>query len=444
MSKKSLLSELPANSRIQINHYNDVLYQTIDSLVSIARTCCLNSQKDFTRNRKLPLKTVLLQLLTFHGSSLQTELFKLLPTEAMPATTSALIQQRNKIKPEAFDYLFSKFMGNFALHGTFKGYRLLACDGSVIQLPRNPADVNTSVVANPNAKSYNCEHLNAMYDLMNNVYLSYIFDDGLDVHEKDALVKMTACLPDPKHSIITADRGYGYYNTLFALESIGCHYVIRVKDFHSNSILTQLKLPDTEFDIKRKIKITRHKNKEYINDPNWVVLGSKSTFNFFDSDGFAEAEFRVIRFKLSSGEYECLLTDLPESEFDTETIKEIYAKRWGIETSFRLLKYSIDIVHLHSKKYSLIMQEIVAKLLMFNVYSLMVHTIPDRYLASGNIFRTNFNQAVGVLRDFILTGNSVLLNRLLYSQVMVREGRSVKRGNLHDTKPAKSFTYRAS
>ena len=159
---------------------------------------------------------------------------------------------------------------------------------------------------------------------------------------------------------------------------------------------------------------------------------------------FAEAEFRVIRFKLSSGEYECLLTDLPESEFDTETIKEIYAKRWGIETSFRLLKYSIDIVHLHSKKYSLIMQEIVAKLLMFNVYSLMVHTIPDRYLASGNIFRTNFNQAVGVLRDFILTGNSVLLNRLLYSQVMVREGRSVKRGNLHDTKPAKSFTYRAS
>ena len=49
-----------------------------------------------------------------------------------------------------------------------------------------------------------------------------------------------------------------------------------------------------------------------------------------------------------------------------EEIKELYHKRWGIETSFRELKYAIGLSALHSKKRESIKQEIYARLLLYN------------------------------------------------------------------------------
>ncbi|MCO8241010.1 transposase, partial [Streptococcus suis] len=41
-----------------------------------------------------------------------------------------------------------------------------------------------------------------------------------------------------------------------------------------------------------------------------------------------------------------------------EKLKDLYAYRWGIETSFRDLKYSIGLTHFHAKKKEGILQEI--------------------------------------------------------------------------------------
>lgn len=58
--------------------------------------------------------------------------------------------------------------------------------------------------------------------------------------------------------------------------------------------------------------------------------------------------FRVVRFKLTEYSYEVLLTNLSEDEFSVVDLKELYAMRWGIETSFRDLKYSLDLSYFHS------------------------------------------------------------------------------------------------
>ena len=54
------------------------------------------------------------------------------------------------------------------------------------------------------------------------------------------------------------------------------------------------------------------------------------------------------------------------NEFSTEEIKELYALRWGIETSFRELKYAVGLTSFHSKKHEYIIQEIWARLLLYN------------------------------------------------------------------------------
>ena len=58
--------------------------------------------------------------------------------------------------------------------------------------------------------------------------------------------------------------------------------------------------------------------------------------------------FRVVRFKLTEYSYEVLLTNLSEDEFSVVDLKELYAMRWGIETSFRDLKYSLALSYFHS------------------------------------------------------------------------------------------------
>ena len=94
--------------------------------------------------------------------------------------------------------------------------------------------------------------------------------------------------------------------------------------------------------------------------------------NFFDGSPSFDFECRVVRFKISDDTYESIITNLDESEFNIQDIKELYHLRWEIETSYRELKYHLDLNTLHSKKRMFIEQEIYAKLVLYNFCSRVV------------------------------------------------------------------------
>ena len=83
------------------------------------------------------------------------------------ASTSAFIQQRSKIRPDAFKYLFQQFTASYDNYKSFKGYRLLAVDGSTFNIAHNPNDEKTYIKSSTAKKGYNSLHLNALYDLTN-------------------------------------------------------------------------------------------------------------------------------------------------------------------------------------------------------------------------------------------------------------------------------------
>ena len=68
--------------------------------------------------------------------------------------------------------------------------------------------------------------------------------------------------------------------------------------------------------------------------------------------------FRVVRFKLSDDRYESIITNLSADTFPPEELKRLYAMRWGIETSFRELKFTVGLMLFHAKKVESIYQEI--------------------------------------------------------------------------------------
>ena len=81
-------------------------------------------------------------------------------------------------------------------------------------------------------------------------------------------------------------------------------------------------------------------------------LVSNSVFDFLPKGSKASypLKFRIVRIRISENQYETLVTNLWNDEFPAEDIKKIYKLRWGIETSFRELKYHVGLIAFHSKK----------------------------------------------------------------------------------------------
>ena len=80
-------------------------------------------------------------------------------------------------------------------------------------------------------------------------------------------------------------------------------------------------------------------------------------------------------FVLPNGKTEIIYTNLPREDFSTEELRELYNMRWGIETSFRDIKYAAGLLFFHSRKKELVIQEIYAKLILYNFCELITGAI---------------------------------------------------------------------
>ncbi|WP_431090624.1 transposase [Paenibacillus sp. 8b26] len=222
-----------------------------------------NPGTDFTRKKKLPFETVLHLLISMGGNSLYKELLESQGYDINTATTSAFVQQRNKILPSAVEFLFHNFTQSYTELKDYRGYRLLAIDGSDLHIPTDPTDPNTYFQSGSGTKDYNLLHLNAAYDLCNQLYMDAVIQPRRLCNEGRALATMEDRSPIQGKTIVIADRGYESYNNFAHLERKGWNYVIRVKDLDSRGILSGLHLPSGgEFDMDVHLTLTKKQTKE--------------------------------------------------------------------------------------------------------------------------------------------------------------------------------------
>ena len=316
---------------------------------------CRCPEKDFTRNRKLPLEKLLTLLIKMGGHSLRDEMLDCIDFEEMPATVSALVQQRNKLLPEALEYLFREFTNRCHNSKTYKGYRLLAVDGSDLQFTANPTDPLSYFPGVNGQKPYSFLHLNALYDLSSNLYLDAVVQKRRAANENAALISMVDRSEIHEPVILTADRGYESYNTLEHIAHKGWKYVIRLRE--SKGIISSIPLPEGDFDMPLQLYLTRKQNKKLKGlqkqyPGKYRFLPTNVNFDYlpWGTDGFYPISFRIVRFKISEGSTETLITNLDRNSFPAEELKHLYHLRWGIETSFRQLKYTIGLSLFQSKK----------------------------------------------------------------------------------------------
>ena len=360
--------------------------------------------RDFTRKKKLPFETVMQLLISMGGNSLYKELLESQGYDVNTATSSAFVQQRNKILPSAVEFLFHSFTQSYKDIKDYRGYRLLAVDGSDLHFATDSADTDT-YFQNQHTKGFNLLHLNAAYDLCNRLYVDAIVQPRRLCNEGRALAAMVDRSPIEGKTIVVADRGYESYNNFAHLERKGWNYVIRVKDLDSSGILSGLRLPSGgEFDRDVHLTLTKKQTKEVKAHPEiYKFISSTSTFDFLDlhENLFYPMSFRVVRLILPNGTYETVITNLSAADFPPDEIKSIYAMRWGIETSFRALKYTVGLTNFHAKRQESIIQEIFARMILYNFAEMMTSHVVISQMGKQHLYQVNFTVAVHVCRHFL-------------------------------------------
>lgn len=366
---------------------------------------------DFTRDRKLPFETMLFTLISMGVNSLKKELFEFSETLNINVTSSAFIQQRKKIKPDVFQAIFQHFNAAASRKKTFRGYQLLAADGSDINMPRNP-NSPTFIKHSQHPRGYNQYHLNALYDIQNRVYFDAELQPRPQENERAALIDMLNRNKFDKKTIVVVDRGYESYNMLATfIETKGIDFVARVKNRGGGAIAEIEKLPMVELDRDISFEVsTRQTKDDKLHKRRFIQTGSKkgkensskTVISRWDFPSPYTFRFRVVRFLLDNGNYETIATSLPREKFSAADIKELYRMRWVIETSFRELKYFIGLVSLHGKSDEFVAQEIFSSLIIYNYSEYITgELVVNNSEKNIHTYQVNFSMAFFLCRNYL-------------------------------------------
>ena len=439
----------------QVKRIKAALNKSIKTVCQSPNMYCRNPKKDFTRRKKLPMDKTIKTVLGFSSKSLNNEMIDIFSGDSKIPSASAFVQQRTKILPLAFEDLFKQFTSSVNHIKLFDGYRLLAVDGSDIRTPVNPDDPD-SYYKQGDSHPYSLYHLNALYDLCSQIYLDAVVQKRRNLNEHRALCDMVDRYDSLIPSIFIADRGYESFNNLAHIQQIGQFFLFRIKDRGSNGILRGFDLPDEDvFDLAISLTLTNKQSnltKALCKDRNcFRFTPSNSTFDFLPSKSkysappsFFQLHFRLVRLEVLPGKFEVLITNLPVDSFPPEKLKHLYSLRWGIETSFRSLKYTIGLLYFHSKKPEHILQEIFARLTMYNFTELIAACISIHNAVRKFIYKINFSAAANVCRKFFLgfcTPNfveAVIQKNILPIRSLNGKPRLLR------SKPAVSFLYRVA
>ncbi|MGU9946939.1 IS4 family transposase [Lactobacillus delbrueckii subsp. bulgaricus] len=422
------------------------------------------SDQAFTRCRKLNPTDLIKLILNMGAGSLNSEIFHAFPDVNSRMTVSAFEQQKAKLKPECFKEIMAELsQASDALQLLDDKYLVVALDGSDFDQPFNPKSEN--IFQGKDGRRYCQIHVNALYDVLNKLYLDLVFQPRQKMNERDAALAMLKNLAQrEKDFIVLMDRGYSRFNLIENCNRLKhCHYVIRTKAGYG-AIKEIAGMSEQEYDIDLSCRVTSshhyyvtHKDREKFlhlilhKKHHYKTIRSKNTKDWrWDFEGLCNVKFRVCKFRInppgSADEWEVLITNLDRDKFPLARMKEIYHLRWGIETSFRELKYDLSGVQFHSKKDQFVYMEIYAHFAMYNAVSLSAASSSKPYSQGKYQCRIDFKMACCVWRRyFSISDNSdkaftQLLLDMAFYLTPIRPGRKDKR-NLR-AKLVIGFPYR--
>jgi hypothetical protein len=357
-------------------------------------------KSDFTRTRKQSFSNTLLFMMNLLTKSLPIEIDNFVThlkrdcglLTAKYYTKSAFVQYRKKINPEVFAKLSSMLVDEFYSDNElavklWNGFRVLAVDGSTITLPFTRELKNIYGLAKNQTNTGVVQaRISVLYDVLNN----YVLDSLLSAKTIGERALALKHLVEVKaNDLIIYDRGYPAYDFINEHITNNTAYLMRVK---------------VSFSAVTKTFIGKGKTSQIVDIyPGKNILRSNKEY-----DKNTSLKVRLIRIDLPGGETELLMTSLLDSKkYPHKIFKELYFKRWKVETYYDELKNKLKVEYFTGYSNQSILQDFNAAIFISNVQTLIVSDLEDELQEIGKYrkldYKINTNLSYGFLKNRIIT-----------------------------------------
>lgn len=362
-----------------------------------------NLLTDFTRDRMLNFEDTINLILSMGAGSINQELLDYFQyVSPLVPSVSAFVQQRAKILPDAFCSIFHRFNACFPDDAAFDGLHLPACDGTDLDFYGSPSDSEYYFI--PGNASIGCStiHVNALYSLCSKRCLDAVIQPCHGKNDFRAFCDMVDRLPQASASntLFITDRGFASFNVYAHVIEKGAFFLIRSKEMEA----AKLAGPSAgEFDVTVNVTLVRRRIPAVYSDPLTRFIWKGASFDFLEygADASYSMSLRVVCIQLPDGSYEYLVTNLPGGRFPPDLLKSLYYKRWGEETSFRELKYAVGLAAFHCKKPDFVIQEIWARLTLYNFCELITAHVVVNQKDTRHIYQLNYTMAIRICHKFL-------------------------------------------
>ncbi len=382
---------------------------------------CSNRLKSnfFTRKSKMGFKETLLFIIYMAKKSLQIELNNFYQDVLKVDETvskQAYCEARQKIDPKAFielnDQTVRIFYDGYNKLKLWNGYRLSAIDGTVLEIPDTHLLRETFGCSGNQNRMVARAKASCLFDVLNKIVIKSKIDP-YPTPERETATYLINQLPENErmNDLVLFDRGYPSAAFIAFLSDSNINFVIRSQKKHFCKTI-----------------------KPGINDQIIHITHKEKVYNV-----------RVVRFMLSSGEEEILLTSLLDKGYTLQEFKGLYNLRWGIEIKYDVLKNKMEIQNFTGVTPITIEQDFYATIYLSNMAEIAKKK-SDAIISDKNEdkglkyeYQTNINVLIGSMKDkFILMMLETnvrkrgriykeIINTISKSTVPIRPGRSNKR-----------------
>lgn len=354
--------------------------------------------RSFTRTRKLPFPVVVGMVLRMVKSSTQIAcnwLGDLMETE--PVSKQAFSQARNRLSHTAFKAMHADGIRvNYSMApkgGLWKEYRLIACDGSTLQLPESDElakEYGRWGTREDVAESPPMARISEYTDMTTKLVLN-----GRIVPCK---ISEESLAQEQLPEVVSTMREYGQKKMLFVYD----------RGYPSEEFIQQ----HLNLGVDFLFRLPRNFNQEVKK-----IYESQETESFVFSEG--NPILRISQFNLSSGERELLLTSLVDyHKFSQEELSRVYHGRWSsMEEGYKLQKVTMQMENFSEKTVEAIRQEYWATLTVGNLIEMGCIEIEGHWIP-GKLPKKQINRSVvfGSTRDKTM---KILLRGSLRKEMML-------------------------